>query len=90
MQSARAYTTDEAGILCSQLISHHIKSPQPVQSVVLCSVVPALTAVYENMSQHYYSVSPLTLTAESDLGLAMDIPDPSQVGSDRLANALAA
>lgn len=90
MQSARAYTTDEAGILCTQLIRHHIKSPEPVEAVVLCSVVPALTAIYENMSRHYFDVEPLTLTSDLNLGLKLAVPDPAQVGADRLANALAA
>lgn len=90
MQSARAYTTDEAGILCRQLIQHHIEAPEPVDAVVLCSVVPALTAIYENMSRHYFGVAPLTLTADLDLGLKLAVPDPGQVGADRLANALAA
>lgn len=90
IQSRRAYTTDEAGILCKQLIDHHIKSVDPVSQVVLCSVVPVLTAVYEKMARQYFGCRADTLTAASPLGFEIAVKEPSQVGADRLANALAA
>jgi type III pantothenate kinase len=90
IQSARAYTTDEAGILCRQLIEHHVDAPQAIDSVAICSVVPALTAVYENMSRIYFNCESLTLRPGDDLGLTLAVGDPTQVGADRLANALAA
>lgn len=90
IQSSSAYTTDEAGILCKQLIAHHLPEAGDVESVVLCSVVPALTAVYENMARHYFSCEPLTLTADYDLGIKIAHRDPGQIGTDRLANAMAA
>jgi type III pantothenate kinase len=90
IQSSSAYTTDEAGILCKQLIAHHVAEAERVDAVALCSVVPALTAVYENMARHYFDAEPLTLTAEHDLGLKLGHREPRQVGADRLANAIAA
>lgn len=90
IQSSRAYTTDEAGILCKQLIDHHVRRPEQIRGVALCSVVPALTAIYENMSQVYFHCEVVTLTADSDLGFPIAVKEPSQVGADRLANALAA
>ena len=65
IQSSSAYTTDEAGILCAQLIAHHVPGADPVTGVALCSVVPALTAVYENMARHYFHSAPLTLSSAS-------------------------
>ena len=90
IQSSSAYTTDEAGILCKQLIDHHVRRPEPVTAVALCSVVPALTAVYENMSQVYFGCDAVTLSAGSSLGFPVAVKEPAQVGADRLANALAA
>jgi len=89
IQSSRAYTTDEAGIMCKQLIDHHVKAATTVTSVALCSVVPALTAIYENMSRLYFECVAQTLTADADLGFRIGVPEPDQVGADRLANALA-
>jgi len=89
IQSASTYTTDEAGILCMQLIKHHIPNADKVEAVALCSVVPALTAVYENMARHYFQTEPLTLSWNSKLGIKLVHSDPRQVGNDRLANALA-
>lgn len=90
IQSRRAYTTDEAGILCKQLIDHHIKSAEPVTQVVLCSVVPVLTAVYENMARLYFNCRATSLTCAAPLGFELAVREPTQVGADRLANALAA
>ena len=90
IQSRRAYTTDEAGILCKQLIDHHIKGGEPVTQVVLCSVVPVLTAVYENMARLYFKCRAVPLTSAATLGFEIAVREPSQVGADRLANALAA
>jgi type III pantothenate kinase len=90
IQSRRAYTTDEAGILCKQLLDHHIKSAEPVHQVVLCSVVPVLTAVYENMSRLYFGCEAVALSSASALGFEIAVREPAQVGADRLANALAA
>lgn len=90
IQSRRAYTTDEAGILCKQLLDHHIQDPEPVTEVALCSVVPALTAVYENMSRLYFQCNAITLSSASPLGFPIGVREPAQVGADRLANALAA
>ena len=90
IQSSSAYTTDEAGILCKQLIDHHIQRPEPVHQVVLCSVVPALTAVYENMARLYFDCDAAVLSSESPLGFEVAVKEPLQVGADRLANALAA
>jgi len=89
IQSASAYTTDEAGILCMQLIKHHVPTADRVEGVALCSVVPALTAVYENMARYYFDSDPLTLSCDFDLGLKLAHREPRQVGNDRLANAMA-
>lgn len=53
-------------------------------AVIICSVVPAKAAVladfFENHRVHF-------LNHQSPLGLAIDYPEPTHIGADRLANA---
>lgn len=54
-------------------------------AVIVCSVVPAKAAV---LKSYFDGKSPLHfLDAKSPLGMAVDYPQPSQIGADRLANA---
>jgi type III pantothenate kinase len=54
-------------------------------AVIVCSVVPAKAAV---LKSYFDGKSPLHfLDAQSPLGMAIDYPQPSQIGADRLANA---
>jgi type III pantothenate kinase len=54
-------------------------------AAIICSVVPAKAAV---LKSHFAGKSPLHfLDAQSPLGMAIDYPQPAQIGADRLANA---
>jgi len=62
-----------------------------ITGAVIASVVPALTAVLEELCADRLGV-PVTVVGEPgvDLGLDIAIDHPEQVGADRLANALGA
>jgi type III pantothenate kinase len=83
-------THDECGILVRQLLGNIEIPPEKIEGVCLCSVVPALTQAYEEMSRKYFSVEPLAVSASSDLGMEIVYDNPEQVGADRLADAVAA
>jgi len=54
-------------------------------AVVVCSVVPAKAAI---MKAFFEGCCPVHfIDAKSPLGMAIDYPEPSQIGADRLANA---
>ncbi|MEY3895693.1 MAG: hypothetical protein RLZZ214_1212 [Verrucomicrobiota bacterium] len=54
-------------------------------AAIICSVVPAKAAV---LKSYFAGKSPLHfLDAQSPLGMAIDYPQPAQIGADRLANA---
>lgn len=55
------------------------------EAVIICSVVPEKAAI---LTDYFAGKWPLHfLTAQSPLGMAIDYPQPSQIGADRLANA---
>ena len=83
----RALTVDECGLLVSQLLPGRIKK---IEGVIICSVVPFLTSVYQEMTRKYLKVEPIIVSFRLPLGIKILYDDPSQVGADRLANAIAA
>jgi type III pantothenate kinase len=83
-------TVDEAGLFVSSLFNHHIEADAGrVADVAVCSVVPTLTGVYEEMARKYFKVEPIIINARAKLPIAIDYPEPSEIGADRLANAAA-
>lgn len=84
--SNHALTVDECGIMIKQLFPDHAK----LRDVVICSVVPPLTPVYQEMSRQFLEADPLVVRWDIPLGIKILYDDPSQVGADRIANAVAA
>ena len=83
--SNHALTVDECGILLKQLFLDYRK----IKDVIICSVVPPLTPVYEAMCRKFLKVEPLMVHADLPLGIKILYEDPYQVGADRIANAVA-
>lgn len=62
-----------------------------VSDVAIASVVPILTQEWLYMMRHILNAEDvLVVDAARDCGIPIDMPDPHQVGADRVANAVAA
>ncbi len=85
--SKQSLTEDEAGLLVRQLFGEDYL--EKLKAVVICSVVPSLTSTYQQMSQKYLQIRPVIVNSDLRIGLKIKYKDPSQVGADRLANAIA-
>lgn len=83
--SNHALTVDECGILIKQLFPEC----QKIKDVIICSVVPPLTPIYEEMSKKILRVDPMVVSSNLPLGIKIMYEDPKTVGSDRIANAVA-
>jgi type III pantothenate kinase len=83
-------TTDEYGILLLDLFFTQKLSAKDITGIVISSVVPPLTPIFEEMSQKYFGRSPLLVTHESRTGLRIRYEQPKDVGADRIVNAAAA
>ena len=90
LSTDRARTVDEFGILARTLFSLDGLNANEVRRIVVSSVVPPLDNALERLGTDYFEVEPLFVTA----GLVHDMPvlyePPTDVGSDRIVNALAA
>src|SRR6185369_10352216 len=90
VRTVRDRTGDELGILLSDLISFQQISIAKIDGVVISSVVPTMNDALQFMSHRYFSADPLMIDANTDFGIEIHYQPESDVGADRLVNAIAA
>lgn len=81
---------DEYATLMLDLLHYKGIDASDINGIALCSVVPPLTATFEQLSQRYFEISPLVVTAGIKTGVRIRMDNPREVGADRIANAAAA
>jgi type III pantothenate kinase len=81
---------DEYAMLLDNLFRYHALSMRDVRHMVLCSVVPALSTTFCELSERYLGVEALRIGPEVEIGIRIDVDNPREVGADRLVNAVAA
>jgi type III pantothenate kinase len=86
----RERTADEIGILVTQLFHSGGLIPGRVTGIILASVVPPLTRTMEDMARNYFGREPLTVDPGVNTGMPILYTPPSDVGADRVVNAVAA
>jgi type III pantothenate kinase len=65
-------------------------SASKLTDAILCSVVPPLVGVFEEVCRRYLKVSPLVIEAGVKTGVRISMDNPREVGTDRIVNAVAA
>ena len=88
--SDSAKLADEYAVLIIDLLELAGIERGGVDRAVLASVVPALTAVFEDVCHRYFNVTPLRVGAGVKTGLRVLYEDPREVGADRIVDAVAA
>ncbi|MFQ5596924.1 MAG: type III pantothenate kinase [Nitrospiria bacterium] len=83
-------TSDEYGVLIRQILNTKTISPASVNGVIISSVVPPLTSVFQEMSVKHFSIKPMIVSESIDTGLRIEYAHPEEIGSDRIVNAAAA
>lgn len=83
-------SADEYGLTLRDLLALNGVNPSDITDVCMCSVVPPLTGVFEELIQTYFKVNPLTVTAGVKTGLQISYDNPRDVGADRIVDAVAA
>jgi type III pantothenate kinase len=81
-------TADEVRFRLEEL-ARHVDGGRP-EGAVLCSVVPALTPAWAEALGRWTGRPPLEVGAATATSLTIRYHDPSAVGADRIANAIAA
>ncbi len=81
-------TSDELRILLRDLCKEAEIEPAEITGAAVCSVVPALTGVWVATVEQLCRVDAIVVGPDLDLGISIDYRDPTDVGPDRLANAV--
>lgn len=84
-------TADEYAVWLIQLMSLQGVSPKDVDAAIISTVVPAAMFNLTNLCQNYFKATALVVGDPGvDLGIAINVPNPAEVGADRLVNAVGA
>ena len=86
----RAMSSDEYGILLLNLFAHAGVSPKQVEGIMISSVVPQINFTIEHMCRTYFGMEPHIIGPGIKTGINIRYENPRELGSDRIANAVAA
>jgi type III pantothenate kinase len=89
LTSERQRTVDEYGIMCRTLLQLANLESSAISSIAISSVVPPLDFTLYKMAEVYFGIHPLFVNA-GNAGMPILYDDPSEVGADRIVNAVAA
>ena len=90
LQTLRERTSDELGLLVEGLFKHSGLDPARIAGIVVGSVVPPLTGTTCAMVERFFKQTPLVVEPAGNAGMPICYDNPSEVGADRIVNAIAA
>lgn len=71
------------------LLKSHSISESKIEGAIISSVVPLLTDILKEAVSDIFKLEPITVNSESITGIDIITDNPSQLGSDRIADATA-
>jgi type III pantothenate kinase len=88
--STQEGTSDQLGLFLKNVLRENAIDPNEIKQISLCSVVPALDYSVTSACIKYFGIEPFLLRPGVKTGLKILLNNPSEVGSDRIANVIAA
>ena len=90
ISTSRSYTSDEYGLIITGLFAHEGIDMNKVEGIAISSVVPTINYTIEHMCQNYFHLDPMFVAPGIKTGINIRYENPRELGSDRIANAVAA
>lgn len=90
LTTARHRTVDEYGVHARNVFQLAGLDFKAIDAIAICSVVPPLNYTLKRMAEVYFHVSPLFVDDTIDTGLPILYQPASDVGADRIVDAVAA
>jgi len=88
--TSTARTADEYAVWLSQLMGLEGLAPGDISEAIIATVVPQGLFDLRTLCRRYFDCEPYVVGEIKDLGLKILIDRPTEVGADRLVNAVAA
>lgn len=88
-ETKKESTADELALLFRKLFEMGGYSFDQIDGIVISNVVPSVQHAIASMSKRYFDIEPFFVTADN-AGIEINYPNPSEIGADRLVNAVAA
>ena len=83
-------TSDEYGLIMRSLFHSSGLELDMVERIIYSSVVPPINFTIEHMCRDYFHHTPLLMSTKLNTGITYCYENPKELGSDRIANAVAA
>ena len=90
LSTNRNRTSDEYGMSLLNLLCHRGIDPKQVEGIMMSSVVPQVNFTIEHMCRNYFGMEPMKISPGVKTGINIKYENPRELGSDRIANAVAA
>src|SRR5258708_13620531 len=90
VSTVRQRTTDEYAMVLNDLIRHVGYRLTDIDDIILSSVVPPFTPVFQEFALRYCNKEAIVLDYTLDLAIKLLVDNPWEIGSDRIVTALAA
>lgn len=83
-------TSDEYGMLLSNLLEQNDIQPMDIEDAIICSVVPNVMHSLRGALVKYFHITPIIVEAGIKTGIRIVTPNPQQIGADRIVDAVGA
>jgi type III pantothenate kinase len=90
IQSGREKTCDEYAVTLLHLFALSGVTVEEIRDVIISSVVPPLTPVFQELSQNRFNIKPLVVGPGLKTGMPILYENPLEVGADRIVSSVAA
>ncbi len=90
LRTERNTTEDEINIILSSLFAQSHIRPDQIDRTIISSVVPPMVTIFDSFCRKYLGYPPFWVNPASYSGMPNLYRNPSDVGADRIVNAVAA
>ena len=90
IQAGRERTCDEYAVTLLHLFALSRVAVEEIRDVIISSVVPPLTPVFQELSQKRFNIKPMVVGPGLKTGMPILYENPLEVGADRIVSSVAA
>ncbi|NLO84645.1 MAG: type III pantothenate kinase [Clostridiales bacterium] len=90
ISTRKSVTSDEYGLTLTGLFAREGYNMKDVEGIIMSSVVPPVNFTLEHMCRNYFDKVPMIVAPGIKTGINLKYDNPRELGSDRIANAVAA